>query len=305
MKKDLLNKFLSLKGQVNNPDLFILSKQLEQEVSSIINLKYEDSESRIQDTSEYIYQGIEEEALLTNYFDYFQILDDFEGKVLVDLGAGYCKGSLLNELLGLDSRCLSVEIEKSRVAMARSHIKDESVIIQGDLLSESFLLPKADAYFLYMPTGIVLNSILSKIINQKIEADFYVIESHGDFIDVINYYPELFMPIESNLNVSQPRHDKKIYKYKSKLIDSSLQNIEKNNLSIKTLPYWILKYSNEDTFVEIESKIANSNDYRSWVANLKDSQLINYNGEFALQLFFPSRILQLETQDKIVKITQA
>ena len=63
-------------------------------------------------------------------------------------------------------------------------------------------------------------------------------------------------------------------------------------------------YGEEDTFVTVESKIANSTKTRKWEANLKGARLMKYNGELSIQIFSPFRILQLETQDKIVRITQ-
>ena len=302
MKEELLKKFISLKGQVNNPDLFVLSDLINKEVESILNINYTQNESSINSVEEDIYQNIESEALLTNYFDYFQILDDVGEETLVDLGAGYCKGTLLSQYLGLSGHCISIEVETVRVKAARLVSSIPREILHADLLSEDLKLPMAQAYFMYLPAGPLLNSVIKKIIIQKIEAIFYIIESHGDFIDTINYYPEIFEEIESNLKVSQHRHDKKIYKFKSKVFREA--PIKKNNLTIDNIHLWLLEYSTEDTTVVVESKIANTNSTRKWKANLKSSRLIKYNGELSLQLFSPFRILQLETQDKIVEISQ-
>jgi hypothetical protein len=47
----------------------------------------------------------------------------------------------------------------------------------------------------------------------------------------------------------------------------------------------------------------NSKETKIWEAAVKGSSLINYNGELAVYLENPSRILQLKTQDKIIGIT--
>jgi hypothetical protein len=302
MKEQLLQKLISLKGQVNNPDLFVLSKLVNTELSKILNINYLKNESLIETNAEEIYKDLQSEALLTNYFDYYQILEDMKPGTLVDLGAGYCKGTLLSEYLGLSSRCISIEVERVRVQAARSLLDGHDDLIHGDLLDGEYILPRADAYFMYLPTGVILNSIIKKVINQKIEAIFYIIESHGDFIDTISFYPEIFEELPSSLKVSQQRHDKKIYKFKSKKINEI--NIRKEDLALENINLWLILYSQEDTYVLIESKVANTNTTRKWKANLKDARIINYNGELSLQLNYPNRILQLETQDKIVEISR-
>lgn len=302
MKKELLQKFISLKGQVNNPDLFVLSEGLNKELDDILNINYSINESSINSTSEDIYSNIESEALLTNYFDYYQVLEDVKGKTLVDLGAGYCKGTLLAQYLGLSCKCISVEVEAVRVQAAKGLSLEAVDILCEDLLDNSLNLPIADAYFMYLPAGPLLNSIINKVINQKIEAVFYMIESHGDFIDSIRFYPELFEELDSNLSVTQRRHDNKIYKFKSKILENI--NINKKNLSRANIHLWLLLYGEEDTNIIIESKISSSSLTRKWEANLKGARLIKYNGELSLQIFSPFRILQLETHDKVVGISQ-
>lgn len=296
------NKFNKLKGQGNNPDLFVCVAKYDQEIDRSFGIDYENTENKIQTTNEDIYAGLENTALLTSYLDYYQmILDLGEKKVLADLGAGYCRGSLLIEKLGLSSKILSLEVESNRVAIAKSIVRDKSLIIQEDLLDNNFQLPKVDAFFLYLPTGPVINSLIKKVIDQKVEAIFYIIESHGDLIDNILFYPEVFKQIPCDLVTSLPRHDNKIYKFQS--FKSTIKKIDFNNIKIKDIPYLILEDKN--FILEIESRIANTDDKtRKWKAKLNGARLLKYNLEMAIELKDSGRILQLETQDKIVGITQ-
>jgi hypothetical protein len=302
MKKEIIQKLKSLKGQVNNPDLFVLSDEINKEIDNIFYFNYKKSESSIESSETDIYTNIDSKALLTNYFDYYQILDDVERDTIVDLGAGYCKGTLLSQYIEHSCKCISIEVEPVRVKVAKELAIDPLDIIYGDLLDKSYTLPLANAYFIYLPAGALLTSIINKIIIQQIKAIFYVIESHGDLIDMLKFYPEIFEELDSKLTVSQRRHDSKIYKFQSKVFKAN--KINKKDLSNKNIHLWLLTYGEEDTFIIVESKVSNSNTTRQWKANLKSARLMRYNGELSIQIFSPFRILQLETQDKIVRITQ-
>lgn len=302
MKKDLKNKLIKLISQGESPDFFMESSQLDKELDDYFGINYLKVEALIQEAPEYIYKNHLSEALLTSYLDYYQILKELgPKKILCDLGAGYCRGSLLSEKDPSLAKCISIEVQKNRIEEALKLIEDKSLLLNKNLLDPLFKLPIADAYFIYLPTGEVLNSIFRKIKEQNIEAVFYFIESHGDLIETVEFYPELFSELVSNLKVSSQRHDLKVYKYQSLIWSKKRPSFNE----LDDLNLWLIYYSNRESKVLIESKVAGTDKKREWIGSLYKARYLNYNGEVALQLENPFRILQLETQDKLVEITQA
>lgn len=301
----LSKEILKYIGQGENPDLSLLTSQNDKLLDEKFGIAYQSGEKEITSDDEPIYKGHLQEALLTSYLDYHQIFKDMnQGETLIDLGAGYCRGSLLASDNTYKINCISIEIAKSRAQYAVNYLKGKNIII-SDLRNKDFKLPACDAMFIYIPTGDILNKILTKFIDSGTEGSIlYVIESHGDFIDNLRFYQDMLVEIESPMKTSIQRHDSKIYKFRL----TNLLRVKKKMESIQMidytekilLPYWLLKYSKKDTSVKIKSKVAGSSTPRIWQANLKNAGLIRYNGEYGLQLEYPSRILQLDTQDKII-----
>lgn len=301
----LPEKILSYIGQGENPDLSFLVSESDKRIDESFGIQYLAGEDPITSDDEPIYRGLTQEALLTSYLDYHQIFNDMQkGQTLVDLGAGYCRGSLLAANDSYNIKCISIEVAKSRAQFAINYLAGQNIIL-GDLTDQNFEIPKCHAMFIYIPTGLILNKILEKFIYNGTEgATLYVIESHGDFIDNLRFYQDMLFEEVSLMKTSIQRHDPKIYKFKLIGLDrvrEKMDNIQKSDYYEKILlPYWLLKYSEVDTIVKVQSKVVGSSTPRFWKANLKNSQLTRYNGEYALQLQSPNRILQLDTQDKII-----
>ncbi len=283
-------------GQGENSDLLVSVVEFDRKFDSYFNIEYQKVEQAITNTDESTYQGIEDSALSTSYLDYFQMYTDIsQGESLVDLGAGYCRGTLLFNALG-DKRCISVEREalRSRAAV----LKCENDILIADLLDENFRIPLAENYFIYLPVDKVLYSIFKKIIGQKIEANFYVIESHGDLIDFFQFHKELFVEQEFNIKTSLPRHRPFIYKFKSKIVS----NEKISNLTIDNLSLWHLYNNDKDIDLKISSTIPGSKLTREWRSSIKGSHLIRYNNRLCLSLENPSRIIDFGNGDQILSI---
>lgn len=303
----LPEKILKNIGQGENSDLSFLVSEFDKELDAHFGIEYYDGEVKITSDDEPIYKGLLQEALMTSYLDYHQIFKDMQpGQIFVDLGAGYCRGSLLATDKSYEIDCISIEVEPSRVQYAKKYLGDNSQnIVLADLGDPSFELPTCQAMLLYIPTGELLNKIIKKLIMTGTEGSIlYVIESHGDFIENLRFYQDMFVEVPSQLKTSIQRHDFKIYKFRLtnlKRVKEKLLHIKIEDFSEKILlPYWLLKFSTIDKEVLVRSKISGGKKFRTWSANLKGSQLLNYNGEFGLQLQSPSRILQLDTQDKII-----
>jgi hypothetical protein len=285
-------------GQGENSDLFVSVIEYDRKFDRFFGIDYEESEKNISRNEEYIYPGLEDTALLTSYLDYFQIYRDLpQGATIVDLGAGYCRGSMLFSSLEL-KRCISVECEQSRTKAALSICPNDILI--ADLVDKKFVIPKAEFYFIYLPVGIVLYEIIRKVIQQKIEATFYVVESHGDLIDYLLMLPKVFKLINKPFKVSLPRHDPYIYKFKSKAV-----HLELSDFTYKQdLVLWHLFNHDKNLKMKISSTIPGKLKRSEWEANLSGSTVIKYNNRIALYLENPSRVLQLGNQDEILSVTR-
>jgi hypothetical protein len=285
-------------GQGENPDLLASVVEFDRRFDQFFKVDYEKSEKGITRTEQYIYPGLKDSALLTSYLDYFQIYGDVPiGATIVDLGAGYCRGSMLFNNLK-DKRCISVECEESRVEAALSSSPED--IIVADLLDKKFELPLSEYYFIYLPVGVVLYEIIKKVIDQKIEATFYIIESHGDLVNYLLMQSEIFTLVDKPFKTSVVRHDPFIYKFRSKRV-----TIQPDSLSFENdMALWHLFNHDKNLKLEIESSIPGRTSKSKWFGVLLGSTLIKYNGQMALYLENPSRVLQLGTQDKILSITR-
>lgn len=296
-------------GQGENSDLSVLVSEFDHKLDQFFGIDYQSSEEDVVLIDEQVYSNHLQEALLTSYLDYHQIFTDLKTGTILDLGAGYCRGTLLSEVGDYAVNCISVELIENRVKSAREYLVENKLssqlINQVDILDKNFILPDVDSVYLYLPTGDILNVFLKLILEGHLEnKTIYAVESHGDFIETLDFYHEFFEKRPSSLKTSIQRHDSAIYKYKIR----PLEQVKKryNQLAIRditelsNLPLWLLKYSHVDFNILVQSKVPGQNEPHIWQANTKGCRYIKYNGEVGLQLKLPSRILQLETQDKIV-----
>lgn len=306
----LTNDILKYCGQGENPDLSFLVSEFDKQTDKYFGINYHECEKEIKNFNEDIYPDLKEEALLTSYLDYYQIFTELgENSKIVDLGAGYCRGTLLSEFLSYPLECISIEVACSRTTPAKKFLKEnnlkEELIRCEDILDSSFKIPDTDYIFLYLPTGKLVNSFLRQLLSNRYEnVVVYVIESHGDLVDTLSFYPEFFDKLDSSLKTSTQRHDQTIHKYRIKnvlkVIDSynDLKRVDIQN--INTLPLWMIKYSDQDMEVSINSKVPGKTSPRQWRANIQNSRLVRYNKEVGLALDCTNRILQLESQDQII-----
>jgi hypothetical protein len=255
-------------------------------------------EEKVTGHEDSIYPGLDPRALLTSYIDYYQILSDIpDGEELIDLGAGYCRGTILSEFLKL-SKCKSIEIVESRVCVAQNCLKeigaDLGQIIKGDLLT--IPIPKAYGYFLYYPKSESLYKIMRDLFEKsKVQVCYlYVCESHGDVID----YIEMFSTIKKvkEFKVSQPRHRDFIVKYE---INPVVEKIEWQT----HLPEWLLFNTNENISFTLKLKHSYFEDYVSWIIPTKEVELILYKGERSLY-DKTGRIIFIEGNEPIENIEE-
>jgi hypothetical protein len=132
------------------------------------------------------YKNLKYEALYTSSADFFSIFS-FLGpvKTFVDLGAGMGQGCLIYSHLFPTSHSIAVDFVEGRLGagkkIARALDIQNITFLQQDLFSNE--IPDGDVYFLYFPTGMVLDRILSELYRKEKNFKLVAIESHGDLYD--------------------------------------------------------------------------------------------------------------------------
>lgn len=282
---DIENKIIELQGQREIFGFFNLVSQLDRQIDAYFDIT--SKEEFIESKEEGLYAGIEMEALSTSYIDYYQVLMDInEGETLIDVGAGYCRGSFLGSVI--NRKCVSIEIDKNRSMLAKERFSDS--VLQIDIMKRA--LPNGNIYFLYLPWGYLTNKILKTIYERNSKCILYIIESHGDFIENLSIYEEFHL-LECNLNVSSKRYKDKIYKYEFKPSDK-FKKTTRESFKIKGMvPYWLIKYFEEVKTIEISSTNLKGNT-RKWNASFLNSYACYYNKKISLFLPSCSRYLQYQ-----------
>lgn len=177
------------------------------------------------------YPGLSQAALLTSLEDYKSIFCHFPLVTsYVELGSGYGVGPLLFSAMNPEALSVGIEFETARFA--------ESTRLQQRLnsLSTQFFLsdlldcdiPSAELYFLYFPTGLVLDRILKVLGEMTHEFHLVVIESHGDLLPRLlkeSWLLEVFeIPLHTPRHYPAAKVFKKIAIKKSSIHDYSFEN---------------------------------------------------------------------------------
>lgn len=131
------------------------------------------------------YQGIKEKALYTSREDFLAIFSHplIQG-TLVDLGCGTGESCLLYGSLYPDRQSIGVEFQAARLIPGKKFQTDHKLynvsLLAQDLLNDP--IPQGETYFLYFPTGMVLDRVLSELYKRQHPFRMVVIESHGDLL---------------------------------------------------------------------------------------------------------------------------
>lgn len=152
-------------------------------------------------------KGLSEEALLTSHDDFHRIFKSLpKGDKWVELGSGHGLGPLSFAKYFPDKKAVGVEFEFARFQASVAYLEKLSLanvnFIHGDLLTDP--IPKGDFYFLYFPTGIVLDRILHHLGNLTDIFYLIVIESHGDLLPRLQ--KEQWLKIFREIPLISPRH---------------------------------------------------------------------------------------------------
>lgn len=171
------------------------------------------------------YQGLLQEALYTSREDFLTIFSHplVQG-TFIDLGCGAGEGCLLYGSLYPDRKTIGLEFEGARLNYGcgfRDKFNLWNVeLLEADLLTS--IIPKGDTYFLYFPTGMVLDRILSELYHSQNFFRLVVIESHGDLFTRLDL--ENWLTLKSELPLQSARHHSqaRIYERNQLLRDSIL-----------------------------------------------------------------------------------
>lgn len=131
------------------------------------------------------YPGLDPAALYTDLVDLYALMThDLAQGCWLDLGCGTGVGPLMYAALYPDRKSFGIEAASSRlragqVIQERLGLVNAS-LIHGDLLNCA--IPIAETYFLYFPTGHVLDRVLSELASFKHPLSIVAIESHGDLL---------------------------------------------------------------------------------------------------------------------------
>lgn len=266
------------------------------EFNSELDLRYNLNHIHFETDIEEHYPDLNQNALNTSYFDYYQILKSIpKGQNIADLGAGLGRGSLLSCLLGFKN-CFSIEAVTKRcdqLKSALSQFESEYLVIHADLVKSP--IPDYDNYYLYFPKSIALYHILRKLFRKN--GLVYVCEAHGDTIPFIELFPDQLECIKE-IPLAMPRHYPfiKIYKIKS----AELENDIHTNFSC-----WYLRNFDSDLIIIAKFNYIGMKKEVSLLMPIRNFDLIIYKSQLALQHRVSNRRYVLNQEIKISHTSNA
>lgn len=157
------------------------------------------------------YKDLDLRALYTGFADLENIFQhpSVKGR-WVDIGGGSGRSCLLYSFL-YKNPSVNLEIDPARAVIATTiaqkyRLETRSLVF--DLMTDP--IPEGDTFFLYFPTGMVLDRVLD-VLSQRLNFTLVVIESHGDLIARIA--KEEGYRLLGKIPLLTPRHDPFVYFY--------------------------------------------------------------------------------------------
>ena len=164
------------------------------------------------------YQGLPKEALSTDVEDLKNIFKSSHvSGTFLDLGCGTGESVLLYAETFPDRKAIGIDFEAARITATKSFAYKNSEFIHADLLICE--IPEADTYFLYFPTGPVLDRVLTKLYEMKKVFHLVAIESHGDLLKRLEL--ENWLQVVEEIPLQSKRHYPNAKIFKSLLIERS------------------------------------------------------------------------------------
>lgn len=153
------------------------------------------------------YKGLDSRALYTSQEDFLAIFSHpLVTGTLVDLGCGTGEGCLLYHSLYPDRTSIGVDFEESRIDAGLQF--KEKLGLHGVTLKHQDLLvapvPEGNTYFLYFPTGMVLDRVLDELYRSNRPFRLVAIESHGDLLPRL--MKENWLKVVGEVPLTSERH---------------------------------------------------------------------------------------------------
>lgn len=306
--KILLNQFISLTelNDLSLEDVISIENQLD----DYFQLNYKDTENTLLNIADnypiasYIESELENSALNNSYLDFYRIalaLDIKNFETFVDLGAGYCKAGLGIGLLNPSINVMCLEFVKERVnrakeASSKLTLPNTQFIVQ-DLLEEKIELPIANYYFIYLPNGKLLESLLRRLKQLSKVSDFklIIIESHGELVNRVLIESSWLIQEDIILQSSLSRHDNNIYIFQSRKQHTKLSKRESSLHALEKVIY----SDKQSELIFNEQDHGHSEKYK-WSASSLNAHLSFLNlKSVKLELTYPPKIMPISDIESI------
>lgn len=226
---------------------------------------------------DFSYQDISFEALNTPAQDWrilFEYMERNKLQTLFDAGAGHAlSAEIATEFESI--RVTAWELEHERI---KGRIFSNQIIKQADLFIDD--IPNCDITFLYLPTGPLLERILSQLQEGDLIA---AVESHGELFDRLDEQCELV----DELEMTAKRHHPKLRIYRYHFASNSLKT--KLRLKSFTPDFSQLLISEKDALLGASL----------WMA---DCYGLNITPDGFVETKFPERRFKLTQVTDIVKL---
>ncbi len=247
------------------------------------------------DVSSNSYPFLSEDALSTSFFSYKRIFSKFSQKeevVFCDLGAGFCKGALIAELFFSKIKTINIELHHERLEKMKELLLNSRHEFKNQNL-ELMNLPVADYYFIYLPTGALLNSVLIKLLSLSLTYRFSIIfiESHGDLIPFLERLKLLDIN-KTDIETFRPRHDNYIYSSPMPLDASSylkevfeIQHLiaNKENFSVPRIEILLMIIHDLENY----EMIVKTEYFSEWIVSIEKSSFLCSSKKTYLNTSFP------------------
>lgn len=245
----------------------IRDSKLDQILHSFLNDEFARTEKEVLPREDH-YPGLPSDALYTSLEDFRRIQSSplIQGR-WVDLGAGIGQSIMSYLEVYPDREALGLEISEARVKAGQGLLErlglEPNLLSKGDLLTDE--IPRGGTYFLYFPTGPVLDRILS-VLSERQYFRLVAIESHGDLFDRLDLEPCLRQVGEVELTSKRHNTMARIY-------EKAPPRFEKMELFARSFSEVFLVVSEEE---------------RGWLGETHGAEWI---GERRFNLVFPPRTI--------------
>lgn len=182
--------------------------------------RYREIEEAVED-KEGAYVKHEHEALYTSSEDLETIFHhELVRGTFCDLGCGTGQAPLLYGYFFPERRAIGIEFDVARIKAGREFQSANVELVHADLLTSE--IPDADTYFLYFPTGPVLDRVLNELFLKKHFFNLVAIESHGDLLPRLAF--ENWLVLNDEVELKTQRHYPRARIYAREFCDHSKEH---------------------------------------------------------------------------------